>query len=55
MNHVFGILKRLEILVLVCILKIASAKIGATDSLMILPSVKAYSFSFGGMVFVTIT
>lgn len=55
MNHVLGILKRLEILVLVCILKIASAKIGATDSLMILPSVKAYSFSFGGMVFVTIT
>jgi hypothetical protein len=48
-------LKRLEILVLVCILKIASARIGATESLIILPSVKVYSFSFGGIVLVTIT
>jgi hypothetical protein len=48
-------LKRLEILVLVCILKIASAKMGATDNLIILPSVRAYSFSLGGIVFVTIT
>ena len=51
-NHVFGMLKRLEMLVLVCILKMASARMGATDSRMILAD---SSLSFGGMELVTIT
>jgi hypothetical protein len=45
-------LNRLEMLVFVWILKIASARMGATDKRMILAD---YSSSFGGMEFVTIT
>jgi len=50
-----GMLNKLEMLVLVSILKIASARIGATDSLLILPSVTASSFSLAGMELVTMT
>lgn len=42
-------------LVLVWILKMASAKIGAKDSLLIFPSVSYSYFYFGGIEFVTIT
>ena len=48
-------LNKLEMLVLVSILKMASARMGATDSLRILPSVTAYSFSLAGMELVTMT
>lgn len=54
-HHVLGILNRLEILVFVSIRKIASARIGATDSRQIFPAVRAYSFSLAGMELVTIT
>ena len=54
-NHDLGILNREEILVLVWILKIAYAKIGANDNLFILPSVLSYSYYFAGIEFVTIT
>ena len=47
--------KRDEILVLVWILKIASAKIGAKDNLFTFPSVFSSYFSFAGIEFVTIT
>lgn len=52
-DHVLGMLNKVEILVLVWIRKIASAKIGATDNLMIL--LMCYSPSFAGIEFVTIT
>lgn len=42
-------------LVLVWILNIASAKIGANDNLLTFPSVNSYYFSFGGIELVTIT
>lgn len=48
-------LNKLEILVFVWILKIASAKIGATDSLVTLPLVSYSSFGCAGIEFVTIT
>lgn len=48
-------LNKLEILVLVCILKIAYAKIGAKENLLIFPSDNYFSPSFGGIEFVTIT
>lgn len=44
-----------EILVLVWIRKIASAKIGANDNLFILPFVSLSYPSFGGIELVTIT
>lgn len=55
MNQVFGKTNKDEILVLVWILKIASAKIGAKESLLTFPSVSCYSPSFAGIEFVTIT
>ena len=55
LNHVFGTLNKLEILVFVWILNIASAKIGATDNLVTFPPVASSSLSLGGIVFVTIT
>lgn len=54
-DHVLGNTKRDEILVLVWILKIASAKIGANDNLFTFPSVFSSYFSFAGIEFVTIT
>lgn len=54
-DHVLGMLKRLEMLVLVCILKMASASMGATDNLVILPPESSSSFSLAGMVLVTMT
>jgi hypothetical protein len=48
-------LKREEMLVLVWIRKIASARMGAKDNLIILPSVNYYSCSLAGMELVTIT
>ncbi len=53
LNQVFGILNKDEMLVLVWIRKIASAKIGAKESLIILAMF--YSPSLGGIEFVTIT
>ena len=47
-----GMLNKLEMLVLVWMRKMASAKMGATDSLMILAD---SSPSLGGMELVTIT
>ena len=48
-------LNKLEMLVLVCILKIASAKIGAKEKRLIFPSETSSSPSFDGMELVTIT
>lgn len=55
MYHVLGRANKDEMLVLVWILKIASAKIGARESLLIFPSVISYSFYLGGIELVTIT
>lgn len=52
---VFGMLNRFDILVLVCILKTASANIGANDKRFTFPPVSSYSFSLAGIEFVTIT
>jgi len=52
-NHVLGMLNNEEILVLVWIRKMASAKIGATDNLMIL--LMCSSPSLAGIELVTIT
>jgi hypothetical protein len=53
--HVLGTENRLEMLVLVWILKMASARMGATDKRVTLPPVISSSFSWGGTVLVTIT
>ena len=54
-HHVLGTLKRLEMLVLVWILNMASARMGATDNLVTLPPVASSSFYLGGMELVTTT
>ena len=54
-HHVLGMLKSDEILVRVWILKIASARIGASDNLFTFISVNSSSFYFGGIELVTIT
>lgn len=50
-----GILNKEDMLVLVWILNSASAKMGANDNLLILPSESYSSPSWGGIEFVTIT
>ncbi len=51
-NHVLGMLKRLEMLVRVWMRKMASARMGATESRMMRAD---SSLSLGGMELVTIT
>ena len=54
-NQDFGTLNNDDMLVRVWILKMASARIGARESLLIFPSVIYYSPSLAGIEFVTIT
>ena len=54
-HQVLGMLNKVEMLVRVWMPEMASARIGDSDSLLILFSVASSSFSLGGMEFVTMT